>query len=454
MSSTRRDLLLQALRCEPTERVPWLPYVGCHGGKLIGRNADDYLRDPAAIAYGLATAAERYRADGLPVLFDLQIEAEALGCELHWADDTPPAVVTHPLADGAELGDLAVPALDAARIPLALEAVRRTREQVDDEIALLGLITGPFTLALHLLGAEIFMNMYDSPEQVEELLAFCRDVGIAMSDAYLEAGCDVIALVDPMTSQISADSFEQFVTAPASAIFDHLTGQGVPSAFFVCGDAQRNVAKMFETRPSSVFVDENIDLLYIGEIARRYGLAFGGNIPLTTVMLHGSPNDNRRAARQCLDLGGAPGYILAPGCDIPYDVPPENLAAIAEVVHGEHSGEVAEGETSRIDVDVPDYFGSDNVRIDIFTLDSAACAPCQYMVEAVEQALPEFAERVEWHEHKLKSRETVGLMAALSVSAIPSIAIDGEVAFSSIIPDRDRLRAAVRKKLDAKERRA
>ena len=37
-----------------------------------------------------------------------------------------------------------------------------------------------------------------------------------------------------------------------------------------------------------------------------------------------------------------------------------------------------------------DYGQADKVIVDIITLDSEACAPCQYMVEAVKTDRPEF----------------------------------------------------------------
>ncbi|MCC7494526.1 MAG: hypothetical protein IT204_19365 [Fimbriimonadaceae bacterium] len=450
MAVSPRELLHAALHRQPTARTPWVPYVGCHGGRLIGRSAEEYLRSAELIAYGVATAAQRYRADGVPVVFDLQIEAEALGCELAWSEENPPAVISHPLARGTQLADLAVPTAESGRLPIVLDAIRQARRQVGDEVSLFGLITGPFTLALHLLGPDIFMQMFDQPEQIQALMQFTQEVGRAVAALYIEAGCDVIAVVDPMTSQISPGHFEEFVTAPARAIFADLRQRGVPGCFFVCGDAQRNLGKMAECGPEAVFVDEQIDLVAMGEIARQHNVAFGGNIPLTTVMLFGSQDDNRRAARACLDQGGATGFILAPGCDIPYAVPPENLAAIAEVVHGEHSGVVAAGASTAVEVELPDYATLGHVQVDIFTLDSAACAPCQYMVAAVEKILPEFADKVQWNELKLKSPETVALMGAVGVTSIPSIAIDGEVAFSSLIPELRVLRDAVRDKLSAK----
>ena len=104
-----------------------------------------------------------------------------------------------------------MPGPDDGRIPVVLEAARQLREAHPD-LALYGLITGPFTLALHLLGTDIFMKMFDDPEYVGKLLEFARDVAIAMGRYYLDAGCDVIAVVDPMTSQIGSDQFVEFVT--------------------------------------------------------------------------------------------------------------------------------------------------------------------------------------------------------------------------------------------------
>jgi len=58
------------------------------------------------IEQGVRKAVDLYRPDGIPVMFDLQVEAEALGCRLEWASQNPPAVSTHPLANGMSLEDL------------------------------------------------------------------------------------------------------------------------------------------------------------------------------------------------------------------------------------------------------------------------------------------------------------------------------------------------------------
>ncbi|MFY9153153.1 MAG: hypothetical protein WAO52_14145 [Prolixibacteraceae bacterium] len=49
-----------------------------------------------------------------------------------------------------------------------------------------------------------------------------------------------------------------------------------------------------------------------------------------------------------------------------------------------------------------DYGQSDKVIVDIGTLDSESCTPCQYMVEAVKRVAPHFEGVVEWWGHPIK----------------------------------------------------
>ena len=97
---TGRERVVRAFRGEPVDRTPWVPFVGCHGGAILGVSTADYLRSEQLLTQGVEAAIARYRPDGIPVAFDLQIEAEVLGCQLAWADQTPPAVRSHPLSNG------------------------------------------------------------------------------------------------------------------------------------------------------------------------------------------------------------------------------------------------------------------------------------------------------------------------------------------------------------------
>ena len=449
------ERIKKAFKCQTVDRVPWVPFVGCHAGALLGISAEKFLKSDKLIVEGMSKAVELYRPDGIPVAFDLQIEAEALGCDLVWAEENPPAVVKHPLMNGTALKDLQVPNSKDGRIGLVLRAAKALRAEYPD-IALYGLITGPFTLALHLLGTDIFMKMFDNVDYVHELHAFCKDVCVAMSRYYIEAGCDVIAMVDPMTSQIGPDQFTQFVTPYATEIFESIRDQDALSSFFVCGHAQQNIAVMAECKCDNISIDENIPLDYVRAECEKYGISYGGNLQLTSVLLLGEPIDAQKNAIACMEIAGDKGFILAPGCDLPYATPQANLTAIAEIVHDEYKRQVAAQvacESSDVDrLNLEEYGKADKVIVDIITLDSEACAPCQYMVDAVRRVTPEFEGIVEWREHKIKYRESLVFMTSLMVRNIPTICIDGEIVFVSRIPPKDKLIAAIQKRINEKFR--
>ncbi len=450
-----RDLIQAAFRGEKVERTPWVPFAGCHAGALIGAKAGEFLRSADLVVRGLEEAVRRYRPDGLPAMFDLQIEAEVLGCRLVWADENPPAVASHPLAEDVRLPDLKVPQPDAGRIPLALEVCRRLRA-AHPELALYGLVTGPFTLAMHLLGTDIFMKMFDAPDEVRQLMDFCRDTCAAMAGYYMDAGCDVVAVVDPMTSQIGPEQFMEFVHPYAAPVFDAVRERGRLGSFFVCGQAQQNVEAMCACRPDNVSVDENIPLDFVRDICRARQVSFGGNLQLTVVLLLGTPEDAQRNALACLEIGGDQGFVLAPGCDLPYATPPANLEAVADIVHDAYRREVlrtmARTETARQTLNMREYGQIDKVIVDVITLDSEACAPCQYMVEAVRSVAPHFEGIVEWREHKIKHKESLVFMTSLMVKNIPTICIDGRITFVSRIPRREELVAAIQNRINEKLR--
>ncbi len=445
---TGKELLLNALKGKKTSRPAWLPFVGCHGGFLIGKTATEYLQSADLLVAGLKKAKELYRPDGLPVMFDLQVEAEILGCRLHWADQVPPAVVSHPLAEGKKIADLPVLDETKGRFPIVVQALETLKKDIGSDTALYGLICGPFTLALHLLGNDIFLDMYDDEKTVLAVIDYCADVCIKSADIYLTHGADVIAVVDPMTSQISPEHFQQFVTPAMNRVYDHIRARGGLSSIFVCGDVTRNLEVMVKTTADCISVDEQIDMARLRELCAAENKSFGGNIKLTAVLLLGDEDDAKMEVLDIMAKSGTQGFILAPGCDLPYAVPAKNLQAVADMVHDEYKREAAKTLTAKKadafdDIKLPNYKSANTVLIDVITLDSTSCAPCQYMMEAVQKAADAASPICYINEHKIKVRTGIGMMVKLGVKNLPTICINGEVKFASIIPDQKTLVAAI-----------
>ena len=441
-----KSLILKALNHEEVPRTPWVPYTGAQIANLKGYAADEIFKDVDKLYECIIEAEAQYAPDGLPVMFDLQVEAEILGCDLKWYPNTPPTVCSHPLAK-----DFTIPTKkltkEDGRIPIITEATRRLKE-AKPGIALYGLVCGPFTLASHLRGTNIFMDMYDQPEKVIELINYCEEVVSEYAGFLIEAGCDVIGAVDPLVSQISPASFEQFLSKPFSAFFEKVRAQGVPSSFFVCGDATKNIPAMCETKPDAVAIDENVDIVAAKKVTDEHGILISGNLQLTITMLFGTQQDNQKAAIELMDALGNKDFILAPGCDMPFGVPPENIVGVGMAVHNKEATRKALEAYVKKDelpeIELPDYDSLDHVLIEVVTIDSQTCAACGYMVASARDAAAPFGDKVKVVERSIMYPENVAFMGKFDLTNAPAMLVHGEVKHISLIPTSETLTAEIK----------
>ena len=452
-----RELVFQTLRHQPVKAVPWVPFAGVHAGKLTGFTAREVLTDRDKLLESLLEVNRLYNPDGQPVLFDLQIEAEILGCDLVWAEDAPPSVVSHPLEDDLTI-PTRLPEAGEGRLPLVLDVMRAMKARVGEKTALYGLVTGPFTLASHLRGTDIFLDTVDNPEFLSGLLAYSAQVAIRISELYLEAGMDVIAVVDPVTSQVSPRMFRKYLLEPFRVVFDSIRERGAFSAFFVCGDATKNIEGMCQSGPDCVAIDENVDMAAAKAVTDRFNITLEGNIPLTTRMLLGTQQDNMKYVVDLLDQLKPlepHNLIISPGCDMPYDTPVENVIGVVEAIRDPEGARLmlANYHAQEIDLDsvvLPDYAGLERPLVEVFTLDSSTCAACGYMLHAAERAAQTLAGKVDMVEYRITRPENVARMMKMGIKNLPCILVNGQLKFSSLIPGQPELLAAIAPYLEGK----
>lgn len=444
---TGLERIKNTMEGKPTDKTPWVPFAGVHSGALVGYTAREVSTDVDKLEEALKAVNKYYNPDGQPIMFDLQIEAEILGCELAWSEDAPPSVKTHPVDEDDDV-PTKITEKTEGRLAMELEAVRRARKLFPDT-ALYGVNCGPFTLASHLRGTDIFMDMIDEPEKVEEMLEYTSDVCITVAKYLIEAGCDVVAVTDPLISQISPTHFEEFMKKPFTKVFDAIREEKAYSAFFVCGDATRNLEPMCETHPDSISVDENVNLSAAKKITDAANITLSGNIPLTSIMLFGNQLDNMKATIDMIDsIDCTHHYIVSPGCDMPYDIPLENTIGDEQAVHNtDETRKMVSGykkEDVEFEGELPDYDNLKKPLVEVFTLDSATCAACTYMkaaaVDAVEQLDKDSIDLVEY---KYTVADNIARCKAMNVTQLPSIYINGKKKFASIIPNRDELLKAI-----------
>ena len=437
-----KELLIKVFKHQEVNQIPWVPFAGIHAGSLKKFTATEILTNSEKLQECLIEVNRLYHPDGQPIIFDLQVEAEILGCELRWSDKSPPMVVTHPLKNSLKI-PTKLPEKTNGRLPMILDVMEKFKSEVREKTALFGLITGPLTLASHLRGINIYLDLFQNKKYVHDLLEYTTQICLKITDYYIEAGMDVIAVVDPVVSQISPQTFEEFLLTHFKRIFNYIKKQERLSSFFVCGDATKNLSLITQTKPDSMFVDENIDMEKAMKIVKPENIVLGGNIPLTTVMLFGTQQDNMKYVVDLIDLVGKKNLIIAPGCDMPYDVPPDNvIGAFQAIKEPELIGEsLANYEQTEIDIDVelPDYNNLPKPLIEVFTIDSSVCAACGYMLATALDAKAKFGDKIELIEHRFIRRESVARAKKLHVEHLPCILINGQVRWSSIIPNKEEL---------------
>ena len=440
---TPKELLFKCLRHEETERPAWVPMAGVHAGFLKGYAADEVYQDADKLVESLLEVNKLYSPDGLLLLFDLQLEAEIMGCRIQWEKNSPPCVRSHPLEDNMIIPDKKL-GRDEGRLPLVIDVTRRIKKEIGDQVALYGLFCGPYTLASHLRGTNFFRDMRKNPEYVHELMAYCAELGKQMADIYIQEGVDVIVPVDPVVSQVSPKHFNEFIAGPYKVLFDHIRAAGKFSSFFVCGNATHLIDPMCQTGPDSVAVDENVDLKVAHEICDRNNVTIGGNIPLTTALLLGNQLDNMKVGIDLIDrMNTKRNFIVQPGCDMPYATPVENVIALSQaVLNTDKTRElVANYEMSDLDVEVelPDYDNLKKPLLEAFLLDPDACAACTYMWASATDMKAHFGDKIDVVEYRYNNLPDISRTKKMAVKQLPSLYLNGKMIYSSIIPNPEDL---------------
>jgi MtaA/CmuA family methyltransferase len=309
-----KQMLIDAYRGKRTVKAPWVPYAGVHCAFLINEPADKMLKDPELLAKGVVNAAKRYKADGIPLLFDLSVEANSVGCDLKWWGDNVPSVTNHPCSDKtpAQAG-LKLPTKDSGRWPVIFEAAKIAKPQLDElDCVMMGLFCGPLTLASHLAGVRIFTDVYKKKEFAHEVIKFAGEVGAVAAKFYADMGCDIIAIVDPVASQIKSETFKEFVTPNSQAAIKAIHAAEKTSSFFICGDCTKVMEDVCKIGTHGFAIDEQLNLVFVRDLARKHGVGFGGNLKLTLALSLGLLS-SREDAIVSLAAGGQHGYTFAPG---------------------------------------------------------------------------------------------------------------------------------------------
>lgn len=331
---------MKACRGEPTRVTPiWMMR---QAGRYMKEYRDvrarttflELCKNPSLCSEVMCTAVEKLGVDAAIIFSDLLPILEPMGMELEFAKGEGP-VIHNPIRDPSDVDRLleleSVDALD-----FVMQTVRQTRDDLPDDLPLIGFSGAPFTLASYAIeggASRSYLHtktlMYrDEGAWKELMLRFVRSI-TQYVNAQIASGAQAIQLFDSWVGCLGPDDYRRYVLPYMQAIIRGIT-PGVPVINFGTGNPE--LMPLYAQGGSRVIgADWRIAL---DDAWDRIGhdKSIQGN--LDPLVLLADRQTIRDRAKSVLDqAGGKPGHIFNLGHGIVPQTPVDNAVALVDFVH-------------------------------------------------------------------------------------------------------------------------
>ena len=333
---TSRERVLAALNGQPVDRTPVANPTNVASVDLmdlVEAPFPDACRDPELAARLAATGYTELGFDSVMPYFTIIQESSALGCDMQWEDkDNWPTVrMQQPIWKDSR--DVRIPSgfLEHRDNITITKSIEILRQELGNDVAIIGKTMGPWTLAYHVFGVENFLLMtVDDPAEVMRILHKLKEISVLFGEAQIAAGVDALTFPDHATGDlVSGEYYRRFLQDIHTEMVEALP---VPLILHICGATLDRMPYIAETGMASFHFDSKNDpQKAMDAVDGKIGLV--GNINNPTTLYARGPVEVREEVFKCLDAGV---QMIAPECAIPLATKLENLIAIPDAVKEWH----------------------------------------------------------------------------------------------------------------------
>lgn len=314
-----KELFRALFQQQEVSRPLYIPLIGSFAARVRQAPVSAMFSNPTLYANSLRDAARLFGFDALVTSFDPSLAAEALGCEIQWERENQlPRVASHPLLEGREPADLDPKWEEKGRIPVVLEVTRRLTTLLSKEVAILGTMTGPFTLAGQLRGEAFFAALKEDPASCTELLHFAVQCSVKLARYYADLQVDGLILIEDHFYRIGDPSAVKKLALELQPFSNLLNYFGIPLIFLAHGCRKEQIGSLATLPANGFILDVQPD-----QKSPDQGRCIAATIP-TEILL----NDTTRI-REVLDRLLESGRLfISNDWEIPYHTPVQNIHAI------------------------------------------------------------------------------------------------------------------------------
>ena len=324
-------------RGEP-DRVPVMQMALYHGMRLLDKELGG-IRDVGTAIAALSIIYERYHPDVITPSFGCKYWLYGdLGIELRLPEDGFDSVVepywrTREDVENKLLPD---PRDPDKLIHNQIRLLKSIADRYGDRVVLASFGGSTLGRTGDLVGTEnILALLIEDPELAHLMIEKVAEWVLDLAKASIDAGAEIIGLVDPTAggSVISRKHFIEFSLPVLKWINQEIKAhKDVPTYLHICGDVSDRLDLMADTGVDGISIDHLVD---VAAAKREVGdrVCIIGNIDPVGTLLLGTPEQVLEESRHCIEQAGqGGGFVLAPGCGVPPNTPPENLAMMGQAV--------------------------------------------------------------------------------------------------------------------------
>lgn len=340
----KNTLLLRAARRQPVERTPvwFMRQAGRYLPEYRAvRAKSDFLtlcKTPDLAAEVTVQPVELIGVDAAIIFSDILVVPEAMGMELIVEEGKGGPRFPSPLRSMHDINTLR--SIDPTKdLRYVMDAIRVTKQRLNDEVPLIGFSGSPWTLATYMVEGKGSKNfryvkelIFTHPDLAHALL---RKLSQSVADylsAQVDAGADVVQLFDTWGGILGQEEFQEFSLQYLQQIVEQLQTKNVPVIVF-CKDCGHSLEKIASIGADVVGLDWTMD---IGQARKTVGtkVSLQGNLDPT--MLFSTPERIEQGVKSILaKYGNGTGHIFNLGHGILPETPVENVKAFIHAVKTE-----------------------------------------------------------------------------------------------------------------------
>jgi uroporphyrinogen decarboxylase len=331
---TSYDRVMTSVKHKEPDRVPFMPFAQTFTAKFAEIPFSAYVSKAEKFVEGQMKAYKAFGWDALCFSSDVGMYAGALGAKVEFPHDDVPRIVKPILNHSTMYKDfqkLKMPDLNkAGRLTESIKAIELAKKEVGDEVPIIGWTEGPFQGITLLSGADPLSLFYifDHVDEFKEIVDWYADFEIEVAKAMYEAGADIIGVGETSAYFMSPTFFKEFCLEPEKKACHAIKKLGMVPLIHCCGYVPQCIHFSKETNPGgAIQFDYQVDLVKAKELLRGEVTIMGNlNYNLHTIA------DAKRVSDDCVKKlkiaaeGG--GYWLAFGCEIPRELPVNNMKTI------------------------------------------------------------------------------------------------------------------------------